>query len=47
VQVTDDNGYLLTGLRQHIQYVQNIARQANKPDPFAKIPRDPSKKYDF
>jgi len=47
VQVTDDNGYLLTGIGQHIQYVQNIARQANKPDPFANIKRDPAKKYDF
>lgn len=47
VQVTDDAGYLLTGLRQHIKYVQNIARQEGKPDPFEKIPRNPSKQYDY
>lgn len=47
VQITDENGYLLTGMGKHIQYVQDIARTANKPDPFANIKRDPTKKYDY
>jgi hypothetical protein len=47
VQITDENGYLLTGMRQHIQYVQDIARRNNRPDPFANIKRDPTKQYDY
>ncbi len=47
VQVTDEDGYLLTGMRQHIRYLQTVARDTGKPDPFANIPRNPNKQYDY
>lgn len=47
VQFTDEQGYLLPGLTTTIPDLQNFAKRHGKPDPFANIPRNPNKQYDY
>lgn len=44
-QITDQNGYLLTGLESIIADTAKEAKQFGVPNPFDSIPKDPAKKY--